>query len=252
MFLDPKIGLLFFITHFLASVTVGILFKNYKKSKSTSSIIPQVSIKSNSHEPLKLKNLGKVMGIAIQNSTATLLMILGYMVFFAVLSNILTNTGIENFFNKLITYVLNTLNVSTDLSNGIFCGILEITNGLNKISSFSDISYIETLPIAAFILGFGGFSVHMQVASIISDSDISLKPYLLGKLLQGVFASIYTFILMKFTNFFNWDVVESFSYSNSNFKVVSESSNLIGIIFIIFSVGIVLKIGKKIHFYVKS
>lgn len=187
------------------------------------------------------------MGIAIQNSTATLLMILGYMVFFAVLSNILTNTGVENLFNKLITHVLKALNISTDLSNGIFCGILEITNGLNKISNYSAIRYIERLPIAAFILGFGGFSVHMQVASIISDSDLSLKPYLLGKLLQGILASIYTFILMKFTNFFSWDVVESFSYSNSNIKIVSESSNLLGILFIIFSIGIIIKIGKKIN-----
>lgn len=246
MFLDPKIGLLFFITHFLASITVGILFKNYKKSKSTSSIIPQVSIKSNRHETLKLKNLGKVMGIAIQNSTATLLMILGYMVFFAVLSNILTNTGIENFFNRIITYILDALNVSNELSNGIFCGILEITNGLNKISSFSDISYIEKLPIAAFVLGFGGFSVHMQVASIISDSDLSLKPYLLGKLLQGFFSSIYTFLLMKFTNFFSWDVIESFSYNNSTFKMVSQSSNLLWVLLMIGLIGIVIKIGKKI------
>lgn len=246
MFLDPKIGLLLFITHFLASITVGILFKNYKKSKSTLNIIPQVSIKSNSHEALKFKNLGKVMGIAIQNSTATLLMILGYMVFFAVLSNILTNTGIENLFNKTITYILNTLHVSNDLSNGIFCGILEITNGLNIISLLGNVDFIEKLPIAAFVLGFGGFSVHMQVASIISDSDLSLKPYLFGKFLQGIFASIYTFLLMKFTNFFIWDVVESFSYSNSNLKVVSESSNLVIILFMICMIGIILKIYKKI------
>lgn len=92
MFLDPKIGLLLFITHFIASITVGIIFRNYKKSKTTSNIIPQVSIKSKSYETLKLQNLGKLMGIAIQNSTTTLLMILGYMVFFAVLSNILANT----------------------------------------------------------------------------------------------------------------------------------------------------------------
>lgn len=245
MFLDPKIGFLFFITHFLASITVGVLFRNYKKSNITSCIIPQVSIKSKTYEPLKLQNLGKVMGIAIQNSTATLLMILGYMVFFSVLSNILTNTGIENCFNILIKYIFNIFNISADLANGIFCGILEITNGLNKISNYSAISYIERLPTAAFILGFGGFSVHMQVASIISDSDLSLKPYLLGKLLQGIFASTYTFILMKFTNFFNWDVVESFSYNNSNTILLTESSNLLFILFIILTLGIICQIFKK-------
>ena len=129
---------------------------------------------------------------------------------------------------------------------GIFCGILEITNGLNKISFLRDVNFIEKLPIAALILGFGGFSVHMQVASIVSDSDLSLKPYLLGKLLQGIFASIYTYILMKFTNFFNWDVIESFKYSNTNLKIVSEGSNLLSILFIICAIGIIIQICRKI------
>lgn len=142
---------------------------------------------------------------------------------------------------------MNLFNISLDLSNGIFCGILEITNGLNKISLIENVDFIEKLPVAALVLGFGGFSVHMQVASIVSDSDLSLKPYLLGKLLQGVFASIYTFLLMRFTNFFSWDVIESFSYNNSNIKIVSESSNLIGVLFIIFAVGVILQIGKKIR-----
>ena len=120
MFLDPKIGLLLFITHFLASITVGIIFRNYKKSIKSLSIIPQVSIKSKSYEVLRLKNLGKVMGSSIQNSISTLLMILGYMIFFAVLSNILNNTGLASIFTSLIENILNIFNISKDLSNGIF------------------------------------------------------------------------------------------------------------------------------------
>ena len=127
------------------------------------------------------------------------------------------------------------------------CGILEITNGINKISNIQNISYIEILTIVSFILGFGGFSVHMQVASILSDSDLSFKTYLLGKLLQGIFASIYTFLLMRFTNFFSWDVIESFSYNSNNIKIVSESTNLIGILFLIFAACIILQIIKKIR-----
>ena len=62
MFLDAKIGLLLFITHFLASITVGIIFRNYKKSNKTLNIIPQVSIKSKSYATLKLQNLRKIYG----------------------------------------------------------------------------------------------------------------------------------------------------------------------------------------------
>ena len=130
-------------------------------------------------------------------------------------------------------------------------GILEITNGINKISILENIEFIEKLPVVALILGFGGFSVHMQVASIISDSDLSLKPYLLGKLLQGIFASIYTYLLMKFTNFFSLDVIESFNYSNKT-PIIKESSNLVGVLFIIFAIGIILQIVKKIRKLLKN
>lgn len=124
-------------------------------------------------------------------------------------------------------------------------GILEITNGIHKISLLENINFIEKLPVVAFILGFGGFSVHMQVASIISDSDLSLKPYLIGKLLQGIFASIYTFLLMKYTNFFSWDVIESFSYNNTNTKIITESTNLIGVLLAILVIGILVQIIRK-------
>ena len=252
MFLDAKIGLLLFITHFLASITVGLIFKNYMKSSKTSNIIPQVSIKSKTYENINLQNLGKHMGNAIQNSISTLFMILGYMVFFSVFSNILSNVGIKTFFCNIIKIFLNILNISFDLSNGIFLGFLEITNGLNTISLLSHIDFIEKLPIAAFILGFGGFSVHMQVASILSDSNISLKPYLIGKLLQASFAAIYTYFLMKFTNFFSWEVVESFNYSNSNINVVSESSNLIMLLTLLISLSIIVQIIKIIKKTLKN
>lgn len=245
MFFDSKVGLLLFLTHFLASITVGILFRFYKRNDTSSGIIPQVSIKSKTYETLTLKNLGKVMGDAIQKSIATLLLIAGYIVFFAVLSNILVNTGVASFFTTGIEEMLKLVHVSPDMSDGIFTGILEITNGINKISKLNGLKYSESLPIVALILGLGGFSVHMQVASIIADTKLSMKPYLAGKLLQGVFAAIYTYILMKFTNFFSLDIVESFNYSNSGIKIVSESSNLFVVILSLVAIAISIQIIRK-------
>ncbi len=246
MFLDAKIGLLLFITHFLASITVGILFRKYKSTSETQNIIPQVSIKSNSNESLNLRNLGKKMGNAIQNSISTLLLICGYMVFFAVLSDVLINSGIASIFISGLENILSLFGIEKDLSTGIFCGILEITNGINKIALLDNTTYIQKIVTTALILGFGGFSVHMQVASIIAEANLSMKPYLIGKALQGIFASIYTYVLIKYTNFFHWDVVESFSYSNVTLKVVPESLNLLGTLLIIVSLGILIKIYIKI------
>lgn len=246
MFLDAKIGLLLFLTHLLASLTVGILFRFYKPNSKTTPIISHDSAKTKNYENLTFKNLGKIMGEAIQNSISTLLLIAGYIMFFAVLSNILVNSGVSSIFVVGIEKFLELINIPSKLSDGIFTGILEITNGINKISKLNNISYIKSLPIVALILGFGGFSVHMQVASIIADVKLSLKPYLTGKLLQGIFASIYTYLLMKFTNFFSLDIVESFSYNTKSIKIISESSNLLVILFLLIAIGISAQIIRKI------
>ena len=53
------------------------------------------------------------------------------------------------------------------------------------------------LALSAFVLGFGGISVTLQVLSIISNDKLSIKKYVLGRILVGVVASVYTFILFS-------------------------------------------------------
>ena len=54
------------------------------------------------------------------------------------------------------------------------------------------------------LLGFGGISIMLQVLSIISKSDISIKPYILGKLLQGLLAAFYTFLIINNFSYFDY------------------------------------------------
>ena len=67
--------------------------------------------------------------------------------------------------------------------------------------------------------GFGGISVLLQVFSIISKSDISIKPYILGKLLQGIFAGFYTYIALKYISILNFDVIETSTILSSSTSI---------------------------------
>src|SRR5699024_11637754 len=46
-------------------------------------------------------------------------------------------------------------------------------------------------------LGFNGFSVQAQVASIMAKTDIRFIPYFISRILHGIIASILTIILFK-------------------------------------------------------
>ncbi len=227
MFDDKKVGLLLLLTHFIASLSVGIIFRFYKKA-STSNIISQVSIKSNN---IRLSNLGEYMSNAINKSISTLLLIGGYIVLFAVINEILSCTIFKYIDNSLILGILN--------------GFLEITSGIKKLSIIENIDYTILFPIISFILGFGGFSVHMQVSSILADTKLSMKPYLIGKLLQGIFASFYTYIIMKYTSFFNWTVVSAFNYFSNEPIIINESYNLFRVIATLLFIGIITAVSYK-------
>ncbi len=77
MFNNPQIGSTLLITHFLASLTVGLIFKKYKSKKSPNScdIITHKETKINNNEKLCLSNLGLFIGKAIEDAISTLLLI---------------------------------------------------------------------------------------------------------------------------------------------------------------------------------
>ena len=71
-------------------------------------------------------------------------------------------------------------------------------------------NYIKKISIniifTAFLLGFGGISVMLQVLSIISKTDLSCKPYILGKILHGTIAAFYTYLFVTFIPMLNLDL----------------------------------------------
>ena len=74
----------------------------------------------------------------------------------------------------------------------LVAGILEIGSGSSAItSSFSTTAF----PILAFAISFSGISVCCQIKSIVSDTDIPMQTYILGKLLSASLALTLGFLL---------------------------------------------------------
>lgn len=109
---------------------------------------------------------------------------------FSVIISILTTSGI---FDILSSALLN-FNISEETSSSLFAGILELTNGLKYAQKIPNLNL--SLLLSSFLLGFGGLSVLLQVYSIIAKEGISIRPYIYGKFLQGLFSVFITFILI--------------------------------------------------------
>ena len=205
MYGSTAIGVLLFITHILACITVGFIFKFWKYSDS--------SIFHNSHHIIKSKqtpvtfsNLGSILSESITNSISTILLIGGFVVIFSSIISILKSSGLLSVFSISISPILAFFNIDSSFATPLISGFLEITNGINSISNISNKKISTNLIFTAFLLGFGGISVLLQVFSITSKSDLSIKPYVYGKLLHGVLAAFYTYIFTSFIPFFNFDL----------------------------------------------
>lgn len=153
------------------------------------------------------------MGEAIQTSLSTLFIIGGFLVCFSVLASIFQKIGFTPWLAEHLQSFFTTLGIpsSFGISIATACweGILEITGGIEQLASAS-LQQNLILPIVATLLGFGGLSVAMQVASIISHTDLSMKPYWIGKLLHGLFAGLLTHWALQHTSILQAEAVETF------------------------------------------
>lgn len=230
LFANSTVGLVLLITHILAALTVGIilgivsrfrknnLFKynsnilnyssniKYRLNNSNAFTKTTSSNRQTSSNICTFSNLGEILSNAILESSKTIIMIGGFVVIFSVIISIFNTSKMMELLSFAFYPILKLFNVDISFAKSILSGIIELTNGLSIVSSISNKSISINIIICAFLLGFGGISVMLQVLSITSKSDLSLKKYFWGKLLQGFIAAAYTYILMNFIPMLNLNI----------------------------------------------
>ncbi len=180
LFLNNKeIGLLILMCHYLTNVLIGICVRNFHPTKEK---MNEVSIKKaidKMHKKRVSNNqtFGQVFTNALVNSIDTLLLILGVITMFLVITQIIDNNlNISNFFQSLL--------------NGFF----EMTQGLKYISLL-DIPLKLKAVFSTMIISFGGLSVHVQMISILNDTKIQYLPFLAARIFHAFFSAFLVFVL---------------------------------------------------------
>lgn len=203
MFGSSIIGFLLLITHIFASISIGICFRFWKYSSIAS--LPYKNISNNNSlitKKVTLNNLGEVISKSIVSSISTILNIGGFIVIFSVIISMLKYSNIL----FLLKPVCSFLNIPANLAESFILGIVEITNGIFAISTISLKKLSVNIILTAFLLGCGGISILLQVWSIVSKTDLSIKPYIIGKLLHGVFSAVYVFLFILIFPIFQFDL----------------------------------------------
>ncbi|HAG10564.1 MAG TPA: sporulation integral membrane protein YlbJ [Desulfotomaculum sp.] len=196
---NPELGPVIAAAHYTSNLTLGFVLRFYGKNDPELITAP---IKEGSPLTRAFSELfriyrqenrspGKIMGAAVKNSISSLLNIGGFIIIFAVLIQLLKQAGFIDFIAGKLGLILIPLGFSSSVLPALTSGLIEMTVGA-KLASASEASLLQQLTVIAIILAWSGISIHAQVASVISETDIRMKLFVLTRFAHALLAAIYT------------------------------------------------------------
>jgi sporulation integral membrane protein YlbJ len=204
MFGQPALGAVLAFAHYASVLMVGLTFRFYRRREiaiSSEGVVVR-GIHRRALDAMMRgraedgRHLGKVLNEAITDSISTLFMIMSFMVLFAVVIRVLTATGLMGLLELPFGTLLRGLGLSPHLVNAAIQGFFEIDLG-SAAAAHASAPLIQRLVVVSGIIAWSGLSVHGQVASVLADTDISMKPYFVARALHALYAGLMTVVLFR-------------------------------------------------------
>ena len=186
VFGSSAIGLLLYFTHMAASLCVGLLFRFHGGG--------ELGRSERGSTRFQTVRFSGAFTQSVKNAVSSILNICAFVVLFSVIIRLLFLCGVMGLLAQLTGTFLTPLGFDCDQSQQLLIGLLELSSGVSSLSG----PVSEQIPMAAFMLGWAGLSVHCQVLSFIGESGLRVNTYFAGKLLHGVLSALFTFLLTRF------------------------------------------------------
>ena len=184
IFGDSRVGLLLYLTHALASLMVGLLFRFYGGRERKPAAVSRP-------KPIRTVTFPAAFTGAVSRALQSTLNICAFVVFFAVVLRLLSAFGVLS----AVASLLSLAGLEAEWARRLVAGLLELSSGVASLQGGTGLT--GRVSLAAFMLGWAGLSVHCQVLSFLMDSGLSARVYLAGKLCHGLIAAGLTYALTR-------------------------------------------------------
>lgn len=248
MLKDVRLGSIIALSHYISAVLLGIIMRFYApKAEKTPSVVSS-NLRENiifkaTRELVRARKednrpFGQLLGDCIKDSINSMLLILGFIILFSVIIRIITVAGFIGMISPFISIILKIFGMDVSLSPAILSGTFEITLG-SKLASSASAPLIQRMIIISSIIAWSGLSVHFQVISMVSDTDIKILPYIFARFLHAILAGLVTYILMVLPkNNFDSLIMPAFSIipqstSESWLSILKVSTEVFILLFIL-------------------
>ena len=199
LFKSVRVGFILLVIHWIAGLISAILLNRILKKGHFNTDDGTVVFDGHKMDKKSGNNLPSLIPCAVEDAAILSIKVAGYIVLFAVLSELLGRLGVFSFLGGVLSYIIPASLLGDSfpkLFTAVLKGILEIASGSNAISLTINTPVITQLAAVSLICGFAGFSVHTQVMGIMKGTGANYRIFLLGKILHGLFACLLTVIAM--------------------------------------------------------
>lgn len=183
IFRSAAVGMLLYLIHMLSAVITGLFLSGTDMPQETAS--DPVFIAS--------ANLSSALPDAISKAALQILQICGYMVFFGAVTGTLEELGA---FSAVYGSIAAHTPLPLQYCRALCTGLLELGCGIGALSGAPLTP--QSLTVCSLLTGFGGLSVCMQTAGVLSGTGIKLRYHLLGRICCAGIGAFLMFTISSF------------------------------------------------------
>lgn len=186
VFGSKEAGFLMLGANLSAAILLGIFFRMLRGRPAQGMIHRRGEV--------SLSSLSAELPDCVRGAFTSTLNVCAYVILFSILTALTERSGVLPFLVETCSAPL-PLEHSETLCRSFLVGLLELSTGSAALEKAA--ASPGALPLAAFILGWGGLSVHCQSLPFWRKAGVSAAPYLWAKLAQGLLSALLTSVGVK-------------------------------------------------------
>ncbi len=178
VFGSARTGAVLYLCHVLASLTLLLIFGRGIRAQPARSSAARRAAGSSAFPA------------AVGAAAETALHLSAYIVFFSMLTALFRAVGL---FSSLAAAISGAFGTELRFSYALLSGLLELGSGVSALRGMP--ASPANLALAAFLLGFGGVSVHAQTRHAVSGTEIRCARHFAGRIFHGLLSAAYLLLL---------------------------------------------------------
>lgn len=179
---NTKFALIILVSHYTSSILNGLIHSTFRL-KNITTTIPKFESESEI-------NFLEIM----TNITTSLMVVLGYITIFNLITNILIDYKIIEYISYPFCKLYEKINLPCNLPYYNLLSLLEITRGIKDLS-LSNITPYILLPSITSAISFGGLCINLQCYSFLQKTNIKFSSFIITKITQAIFAYVICYLI---------------------------------------------------------